>query len=100
MEASIQHRGPVPVPSRGSGRAIPDWVPAGLFLLIPLGFLTVMAFIPLLREGWLSFTNARLTNPNGGAFVGFDNYRTLFAGPQLPHVLRNTLVYTLGTSAL
>jgi multiple sugar transport system permease protein len=75
-------------------------VPAGLFLLVPMGFLTIMAFIPLIKEVWLSFTNARLTNPNGGAYVGLGNYRTLFSGPELPQVLRNTLVYTIGTSAL
>jgi multiple sugar transport system permease protein len=79
---------------------MPDWVPAGLFLLVPMGFLTVMAFIPLLKEVWLSFTNARLTDPNGGAYVGLGNYRTLFSGPDLPKVLLNTVTYTLGTSVL
>jgi len=101
MEASIAHRRRVPAPFGGSGRAVPEWVPAGLFLLVPMGFLTVMAFLPLLKEVWLSFTNARLTNPNGGAYVGLGNYRTLFSsGSELGQVLRNTLVYTLGTSVL
>ena len=101
MEASITHRRRVPTPFAGSGRALPEWVPAGLFLLVPIGFLTVMAFIPLIKEVWLSFTNARLTNPNGGAYVGLDNYRTLFSsGSALGQVLRNTLIYTLGTSVL
>jgi multiple sugar transport system permease protein len=101
MEASITHRRRVPALKRGPGRAVPDFVPAGLFLLVPMAFLTVMAFFPLLKELWLSFTNARLTNPNGGAWVGLGNYRTLFAGGAgLSQVLLNTLTYTLGTSVL
>jgi multiple sugar transport system permease protein len=49
---------------------------------------------------WLSFTNARLTDPNGGSYVGLSNYRTLFSGSDLPKVLVNTLTYTAGTAAL
>ncbi len=79
---------------------MPDWVPAGLFLLVPMGFLTVMAFYPLLKEIWLSFTNGRLTDPDGGAWVGLGNYKTLFSGPALPKVLFNTFTYTAGTSVL
>jgi multiple sugar transport system permease protein len=52
------------------------------------------------RRPALSFTSARLTNPNGGAYIGLGNYRTLFSGPELPEVLKNTLVYTLGTAVL
>ena len=63
-------------------------------------FLAVMAFYPLLREVYLSFTNTTLTQPNGGSFIGLGNYRTLFSGPDLLQVLRNTIEYTFGTAAL
>lgn len=96
----LDHDVGVRTSQRGSGRAIPEWVSANLFLAAPMLFLTVMLFLPLLKEVWLSFTNTRLTNPNVGAFVGLGNYRTLLASPELLQVLRNTVVYTVGSAAL
>jgi multiple sugar transport system permease protein len=89
-----------PTPERGARRPFPEWTTATLFLVVPGAFLVVMLLYPLLKEVWLSFTSTRLTEPNGGAYVGLGNYRTLFAGPELPRVLVNTLAYTLGTTAL
>ena len=79
---------------------MPEWGTAYLLLAVPMLYLVVTAFWPLLQEVWLSFTDARLTRPNDGHFVGLDNYRTLFAGPRLPQVLLNTVKYTIGTAAL
>lgn len=90
-----------PVTRRGRlGRTFPEWTTATMFLAVPLLFLTAMLFWPLIKEVWLSLTNARLTNPNGGAYVGLQNYRTMFSGPTLPRVLVNTLTYTFGTALL
>ncbi len=91
---------PVRAPRKGLGRAVPEWAHASFFLIVPMAFLAVMLFIPLCKEVWLSFTNTKLTHPNGGSFVGLGNYRTLFSGPNLPKVLVNTLVYTVGTSII
>lgn len=87
-------------PRKGFGRALPEWASASFFLFVPLAFLAVMSFLPLLREVWLSFTNARLTSPNSGKFIGLGNYRTIASGPALGKVLLNTLIYTLGTTVI
>jgi multiple sugar transport system permease protein len=87
-------------PRRKFGRTVPEWVTASLFLLVPMVFLSVLLFFPLLKEVWLSFTNTRLTDPNGGSWVGAQNYRTLASSPVLLKVLVNTLTYTLGTTLL
>jgi multiple sugar transport system permease protein len=79
---------------------VPEWVTAYLLLGVPMLYLATMAFWPLVQEVWLSFTDARLTRPNDGSFVGFDNYARLFSGPRLVQVLGNTVVYTLGTATL
>jgi multiple sugar transport system permease protein len=71
-----------------------------MLLCVPMLYLAAMAFWPLLQEVWLSFTDARLTRPNGGSFVGLDNYARLFSGPRLLQVLGNTVMYTIGTAVV
>lgn len=61
------------------------------FAIPALILYTVIVIYPLIQGAWLSFTNS-----NGGPradFIGWDNYATLFADPQLGQALRNTLVY-------
>lgn len=72
----------------------------GLFLAAPMIFLAVMVFWPLLKEVWLSFTNTNLLNPNGGSYVGIQNYVTLLTGPDMSSVLLNTFEYMVGTVVL
>jgi multiple sugar transport system permease protein len=97
----VQSESPVGAPStRGPRWAIPEWVTAGVLLLIPMLLLTIMRFIPLLREVWMSFTNTKLTNPNGGRYVGLHNYDVLLSGPNLHQVLLNTAKYAIGTTTL
>ncbi|MDN4472247.1 carbohydrate ABC transporter permease [Demequina zhanjiangensis] len=73
--------------------------PAAL-LIAPMVLLAFMVFWPLLQQIWISLTDARLTNPGGGSFVGLENFEALMAGTALPQVLANTLAYTLGSTGL
>lgn len=67
------------------------------FLAIPLIYLGVFMFWPLARQMWLSLTNTRLINPNGGRFIGLANYERLFQDPAFYLSLKVTVIYTLLT---
>lgn len=82
------------------GRSLRQGVTPAALLGVPLAFLACMVVWPLFQQVWLSLTDARLTNPSAGAFVGLDNYIAAFSGSTLPRVLLNTIVYTLGTTAI
>ncbi|ODT71762.1 MAG: sugar ABC transporter permease [Pelagibacterium sp. SCN 63-23] len=65
------------------------------FVLLPVAYLFVFMFGPLVRQLWMSLTNAKLINPSQGDFVGLANYQRLFADPQFYNSLSVTLVYTV-----
>ncbi|GEM_PF-292082 len=71
-----------------------------LLLAGPFLFLGVMIIWPLIEQVYLSLTNARLTNPSAGDFVGLRNYTAALTGEDLPQVLLNTLIYTVGTTVI
>lgn len=61
------------------------------FLALPVLFYSVIRFYPTLEAFWLSFTDWDfLSDPE---FVGFDNYRELFADPEFWKVFKNTFKY-------
>ncbi|OLL72417.1 Glucosamine ABC transport system, permease protein 2 [Pseudonocardia sp. Ae168_Ps1] len=62
-------------------------------------FLLVFAGIPLLWGIGLSVTDTRLLRPNGGSFVGLENYAQLFSGSALLRSVLTTLVYSAATVA-
>jgi trehalose/maltose transport system permease protein len=64
------------------------------FLLPMLVILALVAGWPLLRTVYFSFTDARLSNPDGYSFVGFFNYYYLMIDPAWWRAVRNTLVFT------
>jgi len=68
------------------------WVAVSFAL--PAGILyTIVVIYPLIAGAWLS-----LTDSSGGPkadFIGFANYATLLADPQIWNALRNTLVYAV-----
>jgi multiple sugar transport system permease protein len=68
-----------------------------LFLILPLLLLCAVIFYPLGREIWISFTDANAARPNGGDFIGLDNYRQILSTPELANSLRVTVVYTFAT---
>ncbi|PWJ86334.1 carbohydrate ABC transporter membrane protein 1 (CUT1 family) [Pseudaminobacter salicylatoxidans] len=80
----------------GKGKAIAPYV----FILPPLAYLAVFMFWPLARQMWLSLTDTRLTNPNGGSFVGLENYQWLFDDPEFYTTLNVTVLYAAVTVVL
>lgn len=61
------------------------------FLALPVLFYSVIRFYPTLEAFWLSLTDWDfLSDPE---FIGFDNYRALFADPEFWKVFKNTFHY-------
>lgn len=67
------------------------------FVAVPLAYLGVFMFWPLGRQMYMSLTDTRLMNPNGGEFIGLDNYRELISDPQFYTSLHVTILYTVLT---
>lgn len=72
----------------GYGLVIPALALLGLFVLFPLGY-TI----------YLSLTSWNMISPTK-SFVGLDNYQRLFSSADFTLVLRNTLVYSVGSVGL
>lgn len=53
--------------------------------------------VPLGRGIWLSFTDTKLLNPNGGDLVGTENYAELLASGALYDSILTTVLYSAGT---
>jgi len=68
--------------------------PSG-YAYVALGFIYLGVFIlyPMGRTIWYSLTNAVLTSPTAGSFVGLANYRELISSGQLGQSLYITLMY-------
>jgi alpha-glucoside transport system permease protein len=79
------------VASRFSGRR-GDRVVAAAFLLPTVVLISVGLIYPGLKTIYQSFYNA-----SGKAFIGLDNYRTIFGDPDQRTVLRNTVLWVLIT---
>lgn len=87
---------PAPIPMR---ERLARLAPYG-FVAVPLAYMTVFVFGPLLRQVWMSFTDTRLMNPTRGRFVGLENYRDLLGDGQFYTSLHITIVYTFLTVVL
>ncbi|MDX6197474.1 MAG: alpha-glucoside transport system permease protein [Actinomycetota bacterium] len=77
--------------SRFSGRK-GDRIVAAAFLLPTVALISVGLLYPGLKTIYQSFYNAA-----GNAYVGFDNYSTIFSDPDQRTVLRNTVMWVLIT---
>lgn len=60
-------------------------------------YLLLFTAIPMLRGLWFSFTDSGLLNPNGGTFVGADNYIELLTEQKFWASLLTTVLYTAFT---
>ena len=91
-------------------KRIPGWVkkPAGgageglsafLFLSPTLIIFGMFILFPVFFSFYLSFQHWNMFSTDQ-SFVGFDNYVRLFQSPEFWQVLRNTLLFTLGTVPL
>lgn len=85
----------LPAGRAASGSISRKLLPYG-FILVPVIYLGVFMFGPLARQIWMSLTNTRLVNPNGGRFIGLRNYERLIADPAFYDALSTTALYTLG----
>ncbi len=75
-----------------SSEKLAGWV----FILPALAGTLIFIVIPVICSFGLSFTKWDLLNPI--KFVGFDNYRLLFAEPLFYKILINTAVFAVSTS--
>lgn len=66
---------------------------AWTFLAPALLVLGVVAAWPLARTIWFSLTDARLSDPQAGQFVGLDNFAELIAAPEWWRAVGNTLAF-------
>ncbi|MCX2728266.1 sugar ABC transporter permease [Thermomicrobium sp. 4228-Ro] len=77
-------------------RAFGDWPLFVLFVAPNLLLLAVFTYWPLVYSGYLSFMQWDLISPVK-VFVGLENYRFLLTDREFHEVLRNTVVFTVGT---
>ncbi|GAA4220480.1 multiple sugar transport system permease protein [Sagittula marina] len=78
------------------GRLLPRLVPYA-FVAVPLAYMTLFVFGPLIQQVWMSFTDTRLMNPTAGDYIGLENYQDLFSDSQFYTSLNITIVYTILT---
>lgn len=89
---------PTGTPPRRRRRA---WAIAPYVFVLPaIAYLGVFMFWPLGRQIWMSFTNTRIVNPNGGRLIGLRNYERLIQDPAFYESLRVTAVYALASVLL
>jgi len=71
----------------------------GLVLLLPTVLLiAVLIGYPLVYAVTLSFTDLYLVKGvDSATWVGLDNFVRFFKDPQTPHILKNTLIYVVGS---
>ncbi len=107
MEHSVEtvkqrHASWMAVPAEGSSlvtralRRFGDWPLFVLFLTPNLVLLLVFTYWPLLYSVYLSLMQWDLISPVK-LYVGADNYRFLLQDSEFREVLRNTIVFTVGT---
>ena len=68
------------------------------FVLPAVLFLVLFVAYPVFFNISMSFQDLKAVNLlTGGDWVGFDNYRAVFANPIFSKAVRNTLYFTLGS---
>lgn len=65
------------------------------FIALPMIYLAMFMYWPLIKEMYMSLTSAMLTNPSGGKFIGLGNYELLLDDPNFFLTVRVTIVYSL-----
>jgi multiple sugar transport system permease protein len=68
-----------------------------LFIAAAAAYLLLLTGAPLVDGVWLSLTDTQLLNPTGGAFIGTENYSTLFGNADFAHSLVVTVIYSAAT---
>lgn len=69
-----------------------------LFVLPGLLFVLLFLVFPIFYNVWISFQDVTLMNLRGGAsFIGWDNYKAVFADPLFLSSSINSLIFTVGS---
>lgn len=76
--------------------SIARWRPY-LMLAPALIFLVAFTVYPMLSSGYMSLFESNLSTQQKMVWTGLGNYQTLFGSPVFRQVLRNTLIYAVGT---
>jgi ABC-type sugar transport system permease subunit len=85
----------MPGKRRATGRsALTPW----LFLAVPLAFLIVLTYVPVVNMLWYSVTDWDGLSPDKD-FVGFDNFVRIFTTPAIFQVFFVSLYYLVGAIA-
>lgn len=87
-----------PLRSRGAGAGLSQTRVAILLLVPALALFSVVILYPLVNSLWLGLSDRTLLSPSQ-SFVGLDNLREV-AGGNFLSILRNTVVFTIGSTVL
>lgn len=85
--------------SRTRTRRTTDWAPYA-FAAAATAYLVLFTGVPLFKGLDLSFTDTRLLNPEGGNYIGLENYQALLTSSAFLKSVLTTLIYTAGTVIL
>ncbi len=85
-----------PVPRRGAHRWVSRFTP-WLFLVVPLAFLVVFTYVPVVNMFWYSFTSWDGIDPVKEP-VGWRNYVEIFTRPEIFRVFLVSLYYLVGAA--
>lgn len=93
MQFGQKSRGRRSLEQQASARAL--WLIAPSLVLV-----MIVVFYPLVRGIVTSFRFSSLTRPDYSPFIGLDNYREFLGSPEFWPLLRNSIVWTVGTVVL
>ncbi len=66
-----------------------------IYIAPAIAFIIFLIGVPLVQVVWDSFHAKSLTNPNLEGFVGFENFKKVFADQLFVNNLKNTVVWTV-----
>lgn len=95
MTATVSGSKPRARSERRRGPLNPGWIPWAM--LAPAAIVIAgLILYPAANAVWLSLTSTNLLNTAQQQFIGFDNFREVFASKEFYIALRNSAVWTLG----
>lgn len=95
MTATVSGSTPRARSKRRRGPLNPGWIPWAM--LAPAAIVIAgLILYPAANAVWLSLTSTNLLNTAQQQFIGFDNFREVFASKEFYIALRNSAVWTLG----
>jgi len=93
----LTDRSPAPVGPRRRAFTVRRGLGLLAFLAPALVFVAVFTYYPLLKGSQMAFQQWNLYDLRNTPFVGLDNFRTLLANPTFWTVLRNSVVWVVGS---